>query len=118
MNIPKCKNCEWADTILNGVEGFLFTSKVPGYTSNSIFLPFTNGDDNWSNGGIYLTSDVSSRYENNCVVFFFFLIRSGTYDEVDLGLENYPGWEYPNSQIHIPARNRYEGGFVRAVCPR
>jgi len=112
------KNCEWADTTLNGVEGFLFTSKVPGYTSNSIFLPFTNGDIYKADGGTYLTSDVSSRYENWCVVFEINKMRSGTYDEVDLGLENYPGWEYPNSQIHIPAYTRYKGGFVRAVCPK
>ena len=112
------KNCEWADTILNGVEGFLFTSKVPGYTSNSIFLPFTNGGIYKADGGIYLTSEVSSRYKYSCVTFTIDKMRSGTYDEVDLGLENYPGWDYPNSNIHIPARNRYEGGFVRAVCPR
>lgn len=112
------KNCEWADTILNGVEGFLFTSKVPGYTSNSIFLPFTNGGIYKADGGIYLTSEVSSRNKYCCVTFTIDKMRSGTYDEVDLGLENYPGWDYPNSNIHIPARNRYEGGFVRAVCPR
>ena len=33
------EKCEWADTIQNDVFGFLFTSKVPGYTSESIFLP-------------------------------------------------------------------------------
>ena len=112
------KNCEWADTTINGVEGFLFTSKVPGYTSNSIFLPFTNGGIYKADRGLYLTSDASFRYENSCVTFTIDKMRSGTYDEVDLGLENYPGWDYPNSNIHIPARNRYEGGFVRAVCPR
>lgn len=111
-------NCEWADTTLNGVEGFLFTSKVPGYTSNSIFLPFTSGDNTWGNEGTYLTSDVSSRYENQCVVFEINQIRSGTYDEVDLGLENYSDWGVPNSNIHIPAYNRYKGGFVRAVCSK
>ena len=112
------KNCEWADTTLNGVEGFLFTSKVPGYTSNSIFLPFTNGDIYKADGGLYLTSDAASRYENSCAAFTISKYRSGTFDEIDLGLENYEDWGCPNSNIHIPSRNRYEGGWVRAVCPK
>ncbi len=112
------RNCEWVDTTLNGVEGFLFTSKVPGYTSNSIFLPFTNGGIYKASGGKYLTSDVSSRYKNQCVAFLINKFSFGTYDEVDLGLENYPGWDCPDSKIHISSSNRYDGGFVRAVCPK
>jgi hypothetical protein len=112
------RNCEWVDTTLNGVEGFLFTSKVPGYTSNSIFLPFTNGGIYKASGGEYLTSDVSSRYKNQCVAFLINKFSFGTYDEVDLGLENYPGWDCPDSKIHISSSNRYDGGFVRAVCPK
>jgi len=112
------KNCEWADTTINGVEGFLFTSKVPGYTSNSVFLPFTNGGIYTADGGLYLTSDASFRYENSCVAFTISKYKSGTNDEVDLGLENYEDWGYPNSEIHIPSRSRHEGGWVRAVCPK
>ena len=112
------KNCEWADTTINGVEGFLFTSKVPGYTSNSIFLPFTNGGIYKADRGLYLTSDASFRYENSCVAFTISKYKSGTNDEVDLGLENYEDWGYPNSEIHIPSRSRHEGGWVRAVCPK
>ena len=112
------KNCEWADTTINGVEGFLFTSKVPGYTSNSVFLPFTNGGIYTADGGLYLTSDAAFRYENSCAVFTISKFKSGTNDEIDLGLENYEDWGCPNSEIHIPSRNRYEGGWVRAVCPK
>lgn len=112
------KNCEWADTTINGVEGFLFTSKVPGYTSHSIFLPFTNGGIYKADRGLYLTSDASFRYENSCVAFTISKYKSGTNDEVDLGLENYEDWGYPNSEIHIPSRSRHEGGWVRAVCPK
>ena len=112
------KNCEWADTTINGVEGFLFTSKVPGYTSNSIFLPFTNGGIYAADRGVYLTCDAAFRYENSCAVFTISKFKSGTNDEIDLGLENYEDWGCPNSEIHIPSRNRYEGGWVRAVCPK
>ena len=112
------KNCEWADTTINGVEGFLFTSKVPGYSSNSIFLPFTNGGIYTADRGVYLTSDAAFRYENSCAVFTISKFKSGTNDEIDLGLENYEDWGCPNSEIHIPSRNRYEGGWVRAVCPK
>ena len=111
-------NCEWADTTLNGVEGFLFTSKVPGYTSNSVFLPFTNGGIYTADGGLYLTSDAAFRYENSCVAFTISKYKSGTNDEVDLGLENYEDWGFPNSEIHIPSRSRHEDGWVRAVCPK
>ena len=112
------KNCEWADTTINGVEGFLFTSKVPGYSSNSIFLPFTNGGIYTADRGVYLTCDAAFRYENSCAVFTISKFKSGTNDEIDLGLENYEDWGCPNSEIHIPSRNRYEGGWVRAVCPK
>ena len=32
-------NCEWEWTNQGGVDGYLVTSKVPGFTGNSIFLP-------------------------------------------------------------------------------
>ena len=108
------RNCQLADTTLNGVEGFLFTSKVPGYTSNSIFLPFTNVGIDKASGGTYLTSDVSFRYEDDCVCFQIMKFSL----EVVSGLENEPDWNYPDSRIRFAEGIRYKGGFVRAVCPK
>ena len=34
-----CTKCKWTWTTLNGVNGYLVTSKVKGYTDRSIFLP-------------------------------------------------------------------------------
>lgn len=55
--------CSWELYTLNGVDGYLVTSKVKGYESNSIFLPLTGlrGEQtlyntNGSNGGRYWTS--------------------------------------------------------------
>ena len=121
------EKCEWTDTTRNGVRGYLITSKVPGYTSNSIFLPCTNVNtnipDNWpSTSATYLTSDLSSRSVNNCVALSFSEYEIGTTDEVDLNT----GWVDNRgmlagikwAKIHIEAYSRESGAFVRAVCPK
>lgn len=33
------KNCKWTWSMVNGVEGYMLTSKIEGYTDKSIFLP-------------------------------------------------------------------------------
>ena len=114
------EKCEWTDTTRNGVRGYLITSKVPGYTSNSIFLPYTNAS---TNNAMYLTSDLSSRYVNSCVALYFSEYEVGTSDdEVELntgwvdnrGILDGMKW----AKIHIEAFNRESGAFVRAVCPK
>ncbi len=37
--VELCFECEWVACTLNGVEGFKVTSKKPGYSDRSIFLP-------------------------------------------------------------------------------
>jgi uncharacterized protein (TIGR02145 family) len=110
------KKCEWTETTVNGVGGFLITSKVPGYTSNSIFLPYHCPDDviedSWrDNQSDYLTSDLGSSGSNLCIVLYISENKVGTLDEVDLGLERM-------AKIHITSKNRSSGYQLRAVCEK
>lgn len=109
------EKCEWTETTRNGVKGYLITSKVPGYTSNSIFLPYTD-----SSSAIYMTSDLSSRRVNSCVTLRFSQYETGTSDdEVNLGI----GWADHGgllegirwAKIHIEPYLRFSGAFIRAV---
>ena len=128
------EKCEWADTIQNGVHGFLFTSKVPGYTSRYIFLPYNpdaNPDANLDiidfrtamsyKDGIYLTSDLSSKFASLCVVLRFSGHEFGTGDdEIDLNI----GWIDDEgilagikwSKIHITQYDKTRPAFIRPVC--
>ena len=110
------EKCEWTETTVNGVMGFLVTSKVPGYTSNSIFLPYHCPDDviedSWrDNMSYYLTSELASRGSNQCVMLLISEDEVGTMDEVDLGLERM-------TKIHITSRERSGGYRLRAVCEK
>ena len=111
------KKCDWTETTVNGVAGFLVTSKVPGYTSNSIFLPYYCPDDvivedSWhDNEEMYLTSDLASRGSNQCVVLMISAHEFGTLDEADLD-----GGQM--SKIHLTSRTRFSGYLVRAVCDK
>ncbi len=110
------EKCEWTETTMNGVGGFLITSKVPGYTSNSIFMPYTCPDDvigdSWrDNNSEYMTSDLGSRGSNLCVDMEISKSKFGTSDEVDLGLGSM-------SKIHITSRNRNNDYLLRAVCAK
>ena len=109
------EKCELTETTRNGVKGYLITSKVPGYTSNSIFLPYTD-----SSSAIYMTSDLSSRRVNSCVTLRFSQYETGTSDdEVNLGI----GWADHGgllegirwAKIHIEPYLRFSGAFIRAV---
>ena len=59
-------NCKWEYTSLNGVWGYRITSKVTGYTNNSIFLPATSYysgntlSSALSNYGYYWVSELNS----------------------------------------------------------
>ena len=110
------EKCDWTETTVNGVGGFLITSKVPGYTSNSIFLPYYCPDDviedSWrDNTSEYMTSDLGSRGSNQCVDLEISEDEFGTMDEVDLGLGR-------TSKTHITTRPRSRGYQLRAVCPK
>ena len=110
------EKCDWTETTVNGVGGFLITSKVPGYTSNSIFIPYYCPDDvmadPWrDNMTDYMTSDLGSRGSNQCIVLLISEDEVGTMDEVDLGLESM-------AKIHITSRERSGGYRLRAVCDK
>ena len=110
------ENCDWTETTVNGIGGFLITSRVPGYTSNSIFLPYycQDGFSQFAlrdNDSEYMTSELGSRGSNQCVVLEISKGEFGTMDEVDLGLGRM-------SKIHITSRSRIAGHLVRAVCPK
>ena len=47
-------NCDWTKTVRNGVNGFIVTSKIEGYTDRSIFIPLS---------GYYENSKISDRGE-------------------------------------------------------
>ena len=58
-------NCKWEYTSLNGVRGYRITSKVTGYTNNSIFLPETSyysgtALSSLTNYGFYWVSELNS----------------------------------------------------------
>ena len=55
------RNCSWEWTVQNGVKGYLVTSKIPGYTSRSIFLPAA-GDNSGGFGvnGYYWSSSLKT----------------------------------------------------------
>ena len=103
------RNCECTPDTINGVRGYTFRSKVPGYTSNSIFLPYTSGDAFAQ--GRYMTSDLSSGYTHSCACFMISASPVGTTEEIDLGLERM-------AQFHITSTGRDGALSIRAVCPK
>ena len=59
------ENCTWKIATLNGVNGYVVTSKITGYTDRSIFLPQTF-DTNYNNyycKSPYWTSTISDTWE-------------------------------------------------------
>ena len=122
------EKCEWTLDSVNGVKGYRITSKVPGYTDKSIFLPYNSntfgGLFEEPNKGIYLTSDKKSSEKGymwrGCVVLEFDKYEFGTSDEVELDFKEdvrFLGGSRM-SKIHITARDRTNGYCVRAVCDR
>lgn len=62
-------NCKWVYTPdYNGTKGYIVTSKVPGYTSNSIFLPstmFNVAGISYDTGGAYWSSSLKNSDPEN-----------------------------------------------------
>ena len=69
-------NCTWSWTTRNGISGYLVTSKIEGYTGNSIFLPAAGirEDTRLRNAGKscrYWSSIIPTIYPYySCVLFF------------------------------------------------
>ena len=124
------EKCKWTETTVNGVRGYKITSKVPGYKSNSIFLPYTSvwffaqfEDDDPSsyNAGYYMTSELEPGFTRNCVVLSFDPVKAGSssgYDKRDyynpMIDEDGTIW----SNILLNSYSRTEGTFIRPVCPK
>ena len=93
-------NCTWAWTTVNGVNGYRVTSKKPGYTDRSIFLPAAG----YRYGTVL--SDVGSR---------------GRYWSSSINNMGYSSnaWnlEIGSSYYNVFGANRYYGLSVRPVCP-
>ena len=100
-------NCDLELDWINGVEGFRLTSKVPGYTGNSVFFPF---------GGYSLGVDLV--FGEGRALFYWtsesdFKLDDGLYWGNDEGLI----FDVPLFQINIFGGDRSTGLNVRAVCP-
>ena len=68
--------CERRYCKLNGVWGFLFTSKVKGYTDNSIFFPFAGRKDGDKvkfdvDYGFYWSRNLYTKKESDCAYSFW-----------------------------------------------
>ena len=123
------EKCEWTLDSVNGVKGYRITSKVPGYTDKSIFLPNNSNSfdglfDYDYERGLYMTSDKKSSEKGymwrGCVVLEFDKYEFGTTDEVELDFgENATSLLGSRmSKIHITSRDRTNGYCVRAVCEK
>jgi len=91
-------SCTWTWTTLNGVNGYLVTSNMPGYTGRSIFLP---------GAGYYSLTSL-----NNVIPRGYYWSSS---------LYTYPGIArslyFSSGNLHTDDGNRYFGRSVRPVCP-
>lgn len=57
-------NCDWIRTTLNGVNGYIVTSKITGYTDRSIFLPETKGTVSGSYQSCYWTNTIGDDWNS------------------------------------------------------
>lgn len=78
------KNCASEQTTLNGVQGWKFTSKKPGYTDKWIFLPaagYRLYDEVFGagSGGYYWSASLYSDNPDYAFIFMFYLGNGGTY---------------------------------------
>ena len=109
--------CEWTDTLQNGVRGFLVTSKVAGYEGNSIFLPFRQSVFSDNTEECYMSSSSSSQTyadgQAEAVVLFLSHYVVGTSDE--FGSDFVEMSKIHMSKIHISQRQPCDGFLVRPV---
>lgn len=91
-------NCSWTLTELDGVNGYLVTSKITGYTDKSIFLPITGsfrGNTEYNDEGYYWASTMNPDDETSIADYLY------------LDNQSYSVWRY----------YRYQGRTIRPVCP-
>lgn len=91
-------NCSWTLTELDGVNGYLVTSKITGYTDKSIFLPITGsirGNTEYNDEGYYWASTMNPDDETSIADYLY------------LDNQLYSVWRY----------YRYQGRSIRPVCP-
>ncbi len=97
-------SCEWEWTSLNGVKGFKITSKVTGFTEQSIFLPAAG----YKSGSKLFNSDPTVTYWTNTLYskwpYFTYCITYHFDEDKDI-----------NSSIYIGNSGRYIGRPIRAV---
>ncbi len=89
--------CSWELTELNGVKGYLVTSKITGYTDKSIFIPITGsirGNTEYNDEGYYWSSTMNPDYESDFADYLY----------VDYNMSSV--WHY----------YRYQGRSIRPVC--
>ena len=90
------ENCIWTGCQENGVSGIRLTSKVPGYTGNSIFLPaaslyyygntlYHSEESSNADYGLYWSSQVSDESSGNACTALFASFES----EVDFDVEGF-----------------------------
>lgn len=98
-------NCTWQWSVLNGVEGYLVTSNIDGYTDKSIFLPAAcckaDDDDSY----LYLQTDGYGIYWSSILAYYK---EPYTYEEAYcLG--------FSKEGINLMTLERWHGCSVRAV---
>jgi hypothetical protein len=96
-------NCTWEWTTLNGVNGYRVTSKIPGYTDRSIFLPAAGAAYNlryeYGSTGYYWSSSIESLDDGRVLCFYAAIINiTSRYAAISMG-------------------GRECGYSVRPVCP-
>ena len=83
-------NCTWEWTTLNGVNGYRVTSKIPGYTDRSIFLPAAGAADNlryeYGSTGYYWSSSIESLDDGRVLCFSAAIINiTSRYAAISMG---------------------------------
>ena len=105
-------NCTWTWTTLNGVNGYIGTSKITGYTNCSIFLPAA-GNRISDNSGLY--SDIIG-VGSWCSYWTSEYVQR----DLDEGLHTYVAWSFGfdnNTNGRVKKSSRCYGFSVRPVCP-
>ncbi len=123
------EKCKWTETTVNGVHGYKITSKVPGYTKNSIFLPctsvwflaqFEDDDPSRYDAAYYMTSELEPGFTRNCVALSFDPVKAGSssgYDKRDYYNPTIDDDGDIWSNILLSSYSRIEGAYIRPVCP-
>ena len=101
------KDCTWTKTTLNGINGFLVTSKKSGFTDRSIFLPAA--------GGIAGTErTIEQTYNPNREwIGFYWSSSIGGRASILAWYGSFGSFE----GVSVHDCNRYIGHTVRPVCP-